>query len=89
MGIPDSLYLPPLKPVCRSRSNSWNRTWNNRLVQNQERSMYVKAVYCHPVHLTYMHSTLIQNARLDQSQAGIKKLLGEISTTSDMQVILR
>ena len=22
MGIPDSLYLPPLKPVCRSGSNS-------------------------------------------------------------------
>ena len=35
-----------------------------------------------------MHSTFMQNARLDESQAGIKKLLGEISTTSDMQVIL-
>ena len=29
-------YLPPEKPLCRSRSN-W--TWNNGLVQNQERSM--------------------------------------------------
>ena len=50
---------------------------------------YVKAVYCHTAYFTSMHSTLIQNASLDQSQAGIKKLLGEISTTSDMQVILR
>ena len=29
---------PPEKPVCRSRSNSQNWTWNNRLVQNLERS---------------------------------------------------
>ena len=35
MGIPD---LPPEKSVCRSRSNSYNWTWNNRLVPNQDRS---------------------------------------------------
>ena len=34
-----SPYLPPVKPVCRSRSNSWNWTWNNRLVQHWARSM--------------------------------------------------
>ena len=28
--------LPLEKPVCRSGSNSWNWTWNNRLVSNQE-----------------------------------------------------
>ena len=26
-------YLPPVKPVCRSRFNSQNWTWKNRLVQ--------------------------------------------------------
>ena len=31
-------YLPPEKSVCRSRSNSRNRAWNNRLVPNRERS---------------------------------------------------
>ena len=31
-------YLFPEKPVCRARSNSQNRTWNNVLVQNWERS---------------------------------------------------
>ena len=31
MGIPDQF-------ICRSRSNSQNQTWNNRLVQNWERS---------------------------------------------------
>ena len=31
-------YLPPEKFVCRSRNNSQNWTWNNRLVPNSERS---------------------------------------------------
>ena len=31
--------LPPEKSVCRSRSNSENRTWNNRVAPNRERSM--------------------------------------------------
>ena len=33
---------------------------------------YVKAVYCHLAYLTYMQSTSCKNARLDDSQAGIK-----------------
>ena len=41
MGIPDRLNLPPEKPVCRTRSNSYNWTWNNGLVQNRERSAIV------------------------------------------------
>ena len=32
-------YLSPEKPVCWSRSNSDNWTWNNRQVPNWERSM--------------------------------------------------
>ena len=35
---------------------------------------YVQPVYCHPAYLTYMQSTSCE-------------LLGEISTTSDMQMI--
>ena len=38
MGIPDHLDLPLVKPVCRSGSNSYNWTWNNRLVPNRKRS---------------------------------------------------
>ena len=41
---------------------------------------YVKAVYCHPVYLTYM-----RNAGMDEAQAE-SRLLGEISITSDMQM---
>ena len=31
-------YLSSEKSICKSRSNSWNWTWNSGLVQNRERS---------------------------------------------------
>ena len=39
MGIIRPPDLPFEKPVCRSGSNSYNWTWNNRLVPNRETSM--------------------------------------------------
>ena len=47
---------------------------------------YIKAVYCHPAYLTYMQSTPCDmlgwmNHKLES------RLPGEISTTSDMQMI--
>ena len=47
---------------------------------------YIKAVYCHPAYLTYMQSTSSEmpgwmNHKLES------RLLGEISTSSDMQMI--
>ena len=47
--------------------------------------VYVKDVYCHPAHLTYMQSTSCEmsgwmNHKLES------RLLGEISKTSDMQM---
>ena len=34
---------------------------------------YIKAVYCYPVYLTYLYAEYnIQNAGLDEAQAGIK-----------------
>ena len=62
---PDGL---PEKSVCRSRSNSYSWTWNNRLVPNWGKE-YVEAVYCHPVYLTYMQ---MWNAWSDEAQAEIK-----------------
>ena len=38
IGIPDYPYLSSEKPVCRSRNNIENQTWNKGLVQNWERS---------------------------------------------------
>ena len=48
---------------------------------------YDKAIYCHLAYLTYMQSTSCEmpgwmNHKLES------KLLGEIPTTSDMQMIL-
>ena len=48
---------------------------------------YVKAIYCHPAYLTSMQSTSSEmlgwmNYKLES------RLLGEISTTSDMQMTL-
>ena len=47
---------------------------------------YIKAVYCHPAYLTYMQSTSCEmwswmTLKLES------RLSGEISTTSDMQMI--
>ena len=47
---------------------------------------YVKAVYCHPAYLTYMQSTSCE--MLGWMKHKLKsRLLGEISITSDMQMI--
>ena len=47
---------------------------------------FVKAVYCHPAYLTYMQSTLCE--MLGWMKHKLKsRLLGEISITSDMQMI--
>ena len=48
---------------------------------------YIKAVYCHPIYLTYMHSTSYKmpgwmNHKLES------RLPGEISTTSDTQIVV-
>ena len=47
---------------------------------------FIKAVYCHPVNWTYMQST--SGKMSGQMKCKLEsKLLGEISTTSDMQMI--
>ena len=46
--------LPPEKLVCRSRSNSYNWTWNKQQTGTKSGKEYRKAVYCHPAYLTYM-----------------------------------
>ena len=33
---------------------------------------FIKAIYCHTACLTYMQSVSLQNARLDEAQAGMK-----------------
>ena len=47
---------------------------------------YVKAVYCHPAYLTYMQSTSREMLAWMKHKLE-SRLLGEISITSDMQMI--
>src|SRR5574337_694471 len=52
---------------------------------SKEEKEYVKAVYCHPVYLTYMQSTSWET--LDWMKHKLEsRLLGEVSITSDMQM---
>ena len=46
---------------------------------------YVKAVYCHPVYLTYMQSTSCEMPGWMKHKVE-SRLPGEISITSDMQI---
>ena len=48
---------------------------------------YVNAVYCHPVYLTYMQSTLCEMLGWMKHKRE-SRLPGEISITSDMQMTL-
>ena len=73
---------------------TWSASWEICMqVRNQQLDLdmeqqtdsklgkeYIKAVYCYPAYLTY-----IQNAGLDEVQAGIK-IGREISITSDIQM---
>ena len=47
---------------------------------------YIKAVYCHPAHLTYMQSTSYETLGWMKHKLE-SRLSGEISITSDMQMI--
>ena len=47
---------------------------------------YIKAVYCHPAYLTYMHSTSCEMLGWMKHKLE-SRFQGEISITSDMQSI--
>ena len=83
MGIPDHLtyLLRNLYAGQETRVRTRHGTTGSKLGKE-----YVKAAYCHPTYLTYMQSISCEmpgwmNLRLEL------KLLGEISTASEMQMI--
>ena len=61
-------YLPPKKPVCRSKSSSYNRTWNN----NFKIGKGAHQGYMSPCLFNLYAGFIVRNARLDEAQAGIK-----------------
>ena len=60
MGIPEHL-------TCGQLERDMEQPTRSKLGKE-----YDKAVYCHPVYLTYKQSTLCKMPRLDEAQAGIK-----------------
>ena len=73
----------PEKSICRSRSNSQNRTWNNGLVPNWERSKSRIS----PCLFNFYAGYILRNARMNDQKLK-SRLRGEISITSDMQMTL-
>ena len=53
---------------------------------SKEEKEYIKAVYCHPAYLTYTQSTSWETLGWKKHKLELR-LLGEISITSDMQMI--
>ena len=84
MGIPDHL-------TCLLRNLYQVKTQQLELDMEQETCSksgkeYIKAVYCHPAYLTYMQSTSCEMPGWMKHRLK-SRLLGEISVTSDMQMI--
>ena len=83
-------YLPPAKPVCRSRSNSRTGHGTTDWVPNWERSasrLYTITLLILSICRVFniYAEYIFPNARLDKAQTGIK-IAGRISITSDMQM---
>ena len=75
--------LAPEKSVCRSRSNSSNRTWNNRLVPNWERStsrLYIVTLLINLYAEYITHNAGWRKHKLES------RLTGEIAITSNIQM---
>ena len=83
MGIPD--YLTCLLRNLYAGQEATVRTGHGTMDWCKMGKEYVKAVYCHPAYLIYVEYVM-QNEGLNKSQTGIK-LQGEISVTSDVQMI--
>ena len=81
MGIPDNLTC-----LLRNLYAGQEGTVRTRHGMTDSGKVYIKAVYRHPAYLTYMQSTsckmpALMNNKLEPG------LPGEITTTSDMQMI--
>ena len=82
-GIPDYLTCLLRNLYAGQEATELDKgKWNGSNLGKE----YVKAVYCHPAYLTYMQSTSCE--MLDWMKLKMEsRLLGEISTTLDMQMI--
>ena len=84
MGILDSLTCL-LRNLCAGQEATV-RTVHGTTAWFKIEKEYDKAVYCHPAYLTYMQSTSCEMPGWIKHKLE-SRLMGEISTTSDMQII--
>ena len=83
MGVPD--YLTASWEICMQVKKQELEPYMEQWTGSKLGKEYVKAVYCHLAYLTYMQNALWEilgwmNHKLEL------RLLGEISTTSDIQM---
>ena len=89
-GVPDHLTCLLRNLYAGQETSVRDQMWTQLETQFQIGKGAVKAIYCHLAYLTYMQRT---SCKMLGSQTGIKthtlesRLPGEISTTSDMQII--
>ena len=78
--------LPTSWEICMQVKKQQSEADMKQLTGSKLGMEYVKAVYCHSAHLTYMQSTSWETLGWMKHKLE-SRLPGEISTTSDMQMI--
>ena len=87
MGIPYHLTCPASWEICMQIKKQQLELEVEKHTGSKLWKEYIKAVYCHPVYLTYMQSASWE--MLDWMKHKLKsRLRGEMSTTSHMQMTL-
>ena len=86
MGPPDGTTLPASCETCLQVKKQQSEPDTEEQTGSKLGEEYVNAVYCHPAYLTFMQSTSREmsgwmNPKLES------RFWGEISITSDMQII--
>ena len=84
MGTPD--HLTCLQRNLYAGQEATVRTLHGTTDCTKLGKELIKAAYCHPVYLTYMQGTSCEMLGWMTHKLE-SRLLGEISTTSDMQMI--
>jgi len=85
MGIPDCLTCL-LRETCMQVKKQQLELDMKQQTDSKLGKVYIKAVYYHPAYLTSMQSTSCEMPGWMKDKLE-SRLLGEISTTSDMQMI--
>ena len=84
MGIPGT--LPASWEICMQVKKKQLELDMEQQTGSKLGKEYMKAVYCHPAYLTYMQSTAYKMQGWMKHKLE-SRLPGEISITSDMQII--